>query len=79
MKIGKYRHYKGGEYEAICFAFHTETCEEMVIYKPLDALPDDIPGFNEDAFWVRPKKMFEETVMVDGEKVPRFQFLSLDN
>lgn len=75
MKLGKYRHYKGGKYEVVGFTFHTETCEEMVVYKPLGELPDDVPGFDENASWVRPKKMFEEAVTVDGEKVPRFQLI----
>lgn len=66
LKLGKYRHYKGNEYEVIGVAKHSETLEEMVVYMAL---------YGEHALWVRPKKMFEETVEVDGKKVPRFQLI----
>ena len=60
----KFRHYKGGLYEYICEARHSETEEEFVVYRPL---------YNDSGIWVRPKKMFFEDVIVDGRKVPRFQ------
>ena len=59
----KFRHYKGGLYEYICEARHSETEEEMVVYRPL---------YNDSGVWVRPKKMFFEDVTVNGERVPRF-------
>jgi hypothetical protein len=66
--IGKYRHYKGKLYEVIGTAHHSETLEELVVYRALYESPD----FGKDALWVRPKAMFLEEVEVDGKKVPRF-------
>lgn len=66
MKLGKYKHYKGKEYEVIGIAKHSETLEELVVYKAL---------YGEGALWVRPFKMFEEEVEVDGQKIPRFKYL----
>lgn len=68
LKPGKYRHYKGKDYEVIGEALHSETMERMVVYKPLYNTPD-IP---EGILWVRPLAMFLETVEVKGEKIPRF-------
>ena len=65
MNLGKYRHYKGKEYEVIGVAKHSETLEEVVVYRAL---------YGEFGLWVRPKKMFEETIEVDGKKVLRFEF-----
>ena len=67
MKLGKYKHYKGKEYEVIGIAKHSETLEELVVYKALYGSGD---------LWVRPFKMFEEEVEVDGQKVPRFKYIS---
>lgn len=69
MQPGTYRHYKGNLYEVIGTAHHSETLEELVVYKALYESPD----FGKDALWVRPKAMFLETVMVDGKTVPRFE------
>ncbi len=63
---GKYRHYKGQLYEVMAVAHHSETLEELVIYK---ALYKNKMG----AWWVRPKAMFLKTVSVDGREVPRFK------
>ncbi|MFH0890384.1 MAG: DUF1653 domain-containing protein [Candidatus Aenigmatarchaeota archaeon] len=63
VKLGMYRHYKGKCYEVIGVAKHSETLEELVVYKAL---------YGDNALWVRPKKMFLETVDANGEKVPRF-------
>lgn len=65
LKLGKYRHYKGKEYEVIGIAKHSETLEDLVVYKTL---------YDNEAssLWVRPLKMFLEEVEVNGEKVPRF-------
>ncbi len=67
IQPGKYRHYKGKEYEVIGLAKHSETLEDLVVYKAL---------YGEGQMWVRPVKMFEEKVIVDGVEVPRFEFIS---
>ena len=64
IKIGKYKHYKGPEYEVIGLARHSETMEELVVYK--DSKGD---------LWVRPYKMFFEEVERDGKKMPRFKYI----
>jgi cyclomaltodextrinase / maltogenic alpha-amylase / neopullulanase len=63
IKLGKYRHYKGKEYEVIGVAKHSETMEELVVYKSL---------YGDGQIWVRPPKMFLEEVEADGKKIPRF-------
>jgi len=60
---GKYRHYKGGNYQVIGTARHSETGEPLVVYRCLD---------DNDSLWVRPLAMFAESVLVDGREVPRF-------
>lgn len=60
---GRYRHYKGGEYEVIGCARHSETHEPLVVYRPLDG-----PG----GLWVRPHAMFSGSVRVAGIEQPRF-------
>ena len=62
---GKYRHYKGNLYEVVGVARHSETLEEMVVYRAL---------FGEGGLWVRPMGMFLENVTVDGKTVPRFAY-----
>jgi hypothetical protein len=64
---GIYEHYKGKRYEVIGEARHSETKEELVVYKLL------YPTEDGDMLWVRPKKMFLEDVDVDGRMFPRFQ------
>jgi hypothetical protein len=61
--LGRYRHYKGSEYEVIGVARHSETQEPLVVYKPLC----DATGW-----WVRPHAMFFESLAVDGRVQPRF-------
>jgi hypothetical protein len=61
---GRYRHYKGKDYEVLGCARHSETEEELVVYRALHG---------ERGIWVRPKAMFLETVTVDGQSVPRFR------
>ena len=61
---GRYRHFKGNEYEVIAVARHSETLEEMVVYKAL---------YGEGAVWVRPASMWEETVEHNGVLVKRFE------
>ncbi|MET0226591.1 MAG: DUF1653 domain-containing protein [Dokdonella sp.] len=60
---GRYRHYKGRDYDVIGVARHSETLEAVVVYRPL---------YGEGALWVRPHAMFVATVVVDGREVPRF-------
>jgi len=60
---GRYRHYKGRDYEVIGVARHSETLEPVVVYRPL---------YGEGALWVRPHAMFVGSVVVDGVEVPRF-------
>lgn len=69
MKLGKYKHYKGNFYDVIGVARHSETFEELVVYKALY----DSEEFGNNVLWVRPKAMFLETVVVDGKEVPRFK------
>lgn len=71
IKSGKYRHYKGKEYEVIANAHHSETLEELVIYKALYHSEE----FGDNALWARPAKMFLEKVLADGKEVTRFEYL----
>ncbi|MEI6054984.1 MAG: DUF1653 domain-containing protein [Lentisphaerota bacterium] len=68
MELEKYRHFKGNFYEVIGLARHSETLEELVVYCAL--YKHKIYG--ENSLWVRPKKMFLETVIADGKEVSRF-------
>jgi len=61
---GRYRHYKGGEYEVLGCARHSETLEPLVVYRPL---------YGDTGWWVRPHAMFFGTVTVDGVEQPRFE------
>ena len=63
LKPGRYRHFKGGEYEVQGIATHSETGEQLVVYTPL---------YGEGGLWVRPLSMFLETVDRDGELQFRF-------
>ncbi len=72
MKKGVYRHYKGKLYKVTGLARHSETLEEMVIYQALYQSEE----FGYGATWIRPKKMFEEEVTVQGKTLPRFEFIS---
>jgi len=66
IKTGKYRHTKSGKlYEVVGVGKHSETVEEMVIYKPLYA--------SETKFWVRPRTMWEDEVVIEGKKRKRFE------
>lgn len=71
LKIGRYQHFKGNYYEVIGIARHSETLEEMVVYRSLY----DSPNFGQNSLWVRPKAMFLENVVVDGIEKPRFEFV----
>lgn len=67
IALGHYRHYKGGEYEVLGLVRHSETLEPLVLYRAL---------YGERGLWVRPYPMFVETVVVDGQRVPRFAQLA---
>ena len=66
IKLGKYRHFKGMEYEVIALAKHSETQEELVVYRAL---------YGEKQVWVRPASMWNETVERDGKSYKRFDFI----
>ena len=61
---GRYRHYKGKDYEVLGVARHSETEEEFVVYRAL---------YGERGLWIRPAAMFLESVLIDGRVCPRFQ------
>ena len=71
MKLGKYRHYKGKEYEVIGVGKHSETLEDLVIYRALYNSEE----FGENQLWVRPLGMFAETVEVEGKAIVRFTYV----
>ena len=66
VRPGRYRHFKGGEYEVLGVATHSETHDRYVVYRPL---------YGDGGLWVRPLAMFAETVTHDGREVPRFAYL----
>ena len=66
IPLGKYRHFKGNEYEVIAIAKNSETMEDTVVYRAL---------YGEREFWVRPLSMWTETVERDGKSQPRFTYL----
>ena len=66
IKPGKYRHYKGNEYRVLDIALHSETLEEMVVYRAL---------YGEGKLWVRPASMWNETVVKDGVEYKRFEYI----
>jgi len=73
IKLGKYKHYKNEKmYEVIGVGHHSETLEELVIYRALY----DSPEFGKKAVWARPKDMFFDTIVVEGKEIPRFKFVS---
>lgn len=66
LRPGRYRHYKGNDYEVVGIARHSESEEEYVVYRKL---------YGDGSLWVRPLAMFLETVSVKGRKKQRFAFL----
>ena len=66
IQTGRYRHYKGNEYEVIGVARHSETLEELVVCRT---------SYGDFGLWVRPSTMFTESVKLNGPSVPRFQFV----
>ncbi len=67
IKIGTYQHYKGNYYQVIALAKHSETQEELVVYRAL---------YGEKELWVRPLVMFLEEVEINDTKISRFKFIS---
>lgn len=67
LKPGRYRHYKGNEYLVLEVARHSETMEELVVYRAL---------YGERGLWVRPREMFQESVTIEGKPVPRFKWIA---
>ena len=68
LESGFYLHYKGGRYFVLGVGRHSETLEELVIYRSISDSQD---------LWVRPLQMFMENVIYEGEEVPRFRYLGL--
>ena len=66
IKIGRYRHFKGNEYEVLYVARHSETLEPMVVYRAL---------YDEHGEWVRPASMWNETGVRDGHQYQRFEYI----
>lgn len=65
IPLGRYRHYRGNQYEVIGVARHSETLEEFVVYRAL---------YGDHGLWIRPRAMFVETVEVDGRRISRFTY-----
>ncbi len=66
IKPGRYRHFKGNEYEVLAIAKHSETTEDYVVYKAL---------YGEGGMWVRPASMWNETLERDGKVYKRFTYI----
>jgi hypothetical protein len=66
IRPGRYRHFKGNEYEVLFTALHSETMEEMVVYRAL---------YGQRGLWVRPAAMWNETVERDGKTYTRFTYI----
>ena len=69
IKAGLWRHFKGNEYEVLYLARHSETLEELVVYRAL---------YGEGGVWVRPASMWNEVVERDGQRFVRFTYLGDD-
>jgi len=66
IEIGRYRHFKGNEYEVLFIAHHSETLEDMVVYRAL---------YGDKSVWVRPASMWNETIIRDGKTMKRFTYI----
>lgn len=66
LRPGRYRHFKGGEYELLFVATHSETLEPMVVYRAL---------YGERGIWVRPAAMWDEEIERDGQTFRRFTYI----
>lgn len=70
IRKGHYQHFKGGVYEVIAVARHSETLEDLVVYRVVKSRKA-----RRGSIWIRPRKMFLEMVTVEGRKMPRFRYL----
>jgi hypothetical protein len=70
LKVGKYRHYKGNDYEVIGVATHSEDESKLVVYRPL---------YGKGDLWVRPLDMFTESVKINGQSIQRFSYVDNSN
>ena len=70
IRPGRYRHYKGNEYEVLFVATHSETLEDMVVYRA---------EYGDHRVWVRPASMWNETVEKDGQTVSRFTYIGSED
>ncbi len=66
IKLGRYRHFKGNEYEVLLIAKNSETQEDMVVYRAL---------YGDHGIWVRPASMWNETIERDGKTFKRFEYI----
>ena len=66
IRLGRYRHFKGNEYEVLCLAKHSESGEDMVVYRAL---------YGDGGVWVRPAVMWNETVEREGKAYRRFTYI----
>ncbi|MGL4606020.1 MAG: DUF1653 domain-containing protein [Eubacteriaceae bacterium] len=66
VRLGRYRHFKGREYEVLGVAKHSETLDKMVVYRPL---------YGDKGLWVRPIEMWDETIERDGKRMKRFEYI----
>ncbi len=66
LKLGKYRHFKGGEYQVLCVAKHSETEAPLVIYRAL---------YGDNSVWARPLSMWNAPVLRDGVEQKRFEYI----
>ena len=66
IKIGRYRHFKGNEYEVLYIGKDSETCEKVVVYRAL---------YGDNEVWIRPASMWNETVVRDGKEYKRFTLI----
>lgn len=69
LQPGRYRHFKGRDYEVLRVVTHSETQESLVLYRTLYGETKDVD------LWVRPVQMFSEEVQFEGKQVPRFRFI----
>lgn len=65
IRAGIYKHYKGSFYKVISIAKHTETKEDMIVYKSID----------DKQLWVRPLEIFREKIKIEGKLIPRFEYI----
>lgn len=69
IRPGRWKHFKGNEYEVLGIARHSETLEPMVVYRAL---------YGEGGLWVRPAAMWLETVERNGQRIPRFTYIGAE-